>query len=335
MRTAVAVIILVCLVIGFCVPTAGAQDQDNITITTDGTVIPSTAAIQQETGIYTLTGDFQGSILIEKSGIVLNGAGHSVYSSERSQYGVRLLNVANVTIKNMTVKGADFGYIRGVELVDCTDCTIINSNITDVWSFLGLNGILYVGVYVSGGGSNTITKNSLVNNSLGMYFLNSIDNVVTENSIDYVSHSVNSHPSGIAFDNASGNAIYHNNFRAEVGGQANTYKSSNNWDDGYPSGGNFWSDYRSRYLNATVIDDSGAGNVAYVVGDQNVDNYPLMEPFNATAQASPSPTPGGSATAGPNANAAIDFTVVGVAVAVIVVVLAIAALAVYFRRRHR
>ena len=329
-------LILVVLTI-VCIPPLKAQTstQNIITINADGTITPSTAPIRQEASTYTLTEDFEGSILIQGSNIVLNGAGHSVYTSEKSQYGVRLLNVSNVTIKNMTVRGSDFGYIRGVELADCTNCTIINSNITDVWSILGLNGILYVGVYVSGGNSNVFSRNSLVNNSMAMYFLNSPNNVVTENSITYIKHGVDSSTSGISFNNASDNVIYHNNFRAEFGAQADAYKSSNFWDNGYPSGGNYWIDYRVRYPNATVIDNSGIGDTPYDICDQNRDNYPLMEPFNASAIVEASPTPSVNPTASePNGNTAMDNIVMIGVVAAFVVVLAVAGLVVYFKRRR-
>ena len=37
------------------------------------------------------------------------------------------------------------------------------------------------------------------------------------------------------------------------------------WDDGYPSGGNYWSDYASRYPNATEIGSSGIGDTEYLI----------------------------------------------------------------------
>jgi hypothetical protein len=50
----------------------------------------------------------------------------------------------------------------------------------------------------------------------------------------------------------------------------------NVWDDGYPSGGNYWSDYLTKYPNASQIDHTGIGNAPYVINSNNTDRYPLM-----------------------------------------------------------
>jgi hypothetical protein len=56
----------------------------------------------------------------------------------------------------------------------------------------------------------------------------------------------------------------------------------NAWDDGYPSGGNYWSDYQTIYPNASEIDSSGIWNTPYVIDANNTDHYPLMSPYSAS-----------------------------------------------------
>ena len=85
----------------------------------------------------------------------------------------------------------------------------------------------------------------------------------------------------LVFWNASNNSIYHNNFinnsvqvfdSDSTSIQANMTSSLNSWDIGYPYGGNYWSDYQTKYSNAGELDNSGVGNIAsYVIDSQNKD----------------------------------------------------------------
>jgi len=54
------------------------------------------------------------------------------------------------------------------------------------------------------------------------------------------------------------------------------YGYDNVWDDGYPSGGNYWSDYAG-----VDADGDGIGDTPYIIDDNNIDHYPLMGPFNS------------------------------------------------------
>lgn len=57
------------------------------------------------------------------------------------------------------------------------------------------------------------------------------------------------------------------------------------WDNGKV--GNYWSDYHSKYHNATEIEASGVGKTPYVLDENNVDHYPLMQQVDIS-KASPS-----------------------------------------------
>ncbi len=87
---------------------------------------------------------------------------------------------------------------------------------------------------------------------------------------------------GVCLNGSSANRIYHCSFvnntnHALVDGSANT------WDDGYPSGGNYWSNYagadvyRGIYQNETNSD--GVGDTPNVMNVNNVDHYPLTKPY--------------------------------------------------------
>ncbi|MDH5788460.1 MAG: hypothetical protein OEZ40_09245 [Candidatus Bathyarchaeota archaeon] len=86
---------------------------------------------------------------------------------------------------------------------------------------------------------------------------------------------------GIVLINSSNNIIYHNNFINNTQ-QVYSENSVNIWDDGYPSGGNYWSDYTDVDLN-----NDGIWDHPYVIDENNKDRYPLVNPWT------PSPPPQG------------------------------------------
>jgi len=57
---------------------------------------------------------------------------------------------------------------------------------------------------------------------------------------------------------------------------------SSSWDDDYPSGGNYWSNYTGvdvksgSYQNETGSD--GIGDTPYIIDANNIDDYPLVVP---------------------------------------------------------
>jgi parallel beta-helix repeat protein len=151
-----------------------------------------------------------------------------------------------------------------------------------------LNGILFAGISVRGGNSNTITQNNLINNLDGMSFVNTSYNLIVQNNVTS-SPVWSPYTTGISFFGASNNTVYHNNFVNNIY-QAQITNSVNIWDNGYSDGGNYWSDYQSKYPSATEIGNSGIWNALYVIDPNNTDRYPLVHQFDITAIA-PIPTP--------------------------------------------
>jgi parallel beta-helix repeat protein len=119
---------------------------------------------------------------------------------------------------------------------------------------------------------NTITDDI----EYGIHVESSVGNIVYDNLI------ANSGVAGIYFDGGNDNRIYHNTF-IDNSDQVRISASFNFWHDGYPSGGNYWSDYTGADLyngpfqNETGCD--GIGDTPYVIDENNQDNYPLMKPY--------------------------------------------------------
>jgi len=60
---------------------------------------------------------------------------------------------------------------------------------------------------------------------------------------------------------------------------------ANVWDDGYPSGGNYWSNYTDVDLSSgayqNVTGSDGIGDALHIMDANNTDNYPLMGMFSS------------------------------------------------------
>jgi parallel beta-helix repeat protein len=135
----------------------------------------------------------------------------------------------------------------------------------------------YGGIGLGSSSNNTLTRNNITNNSYYGFSLSySSGNIISGNNI------TNNKLYGIQLlYSSNNNSIYHNNFINNLE-QVYSSKLTNTWDDGYPSGGNYWSDYLTRYPNATEIDHTGIGDISYEINANNTDHYPLMIPYETT-----------------------------------------------------
>jgi hypothetical protein len=84
---------------------------------------------------------------------------------------------------------------------------------------------------------------------------------------------------GVYLESSSNNRFFYNNFEVNTQ-QVISDGSPNTWDNGYPSGGNYWSNYQTTYPSAEENDSSAFWNTPYMIDTNNTDMYPLMGPFN-------------------------------------------------------
>jgi parallel beta-helix repeat protein len=265
-----------------------ARALSTIYIRADGSVDPATAPIQRNGDVFTLTGNIASDtdgIVIERNNTVLDGAGYTLQgTSAPSSTGVYLSGIASATIKNMRVKA--FGF--GIYFYNSINNNICENEVTD-----NEYGILLdtysTGTKISGNkvanniygvncigysDENIIGGNTITTNLAGIWIVGSSSTNISENII------TGNNQYGIRLESSSNNAIYHNNFMNNPN-QAYTYDSTSDWDNGYPSGGNYWSDYTGNdiysgpYQNEAGSD--GIGDIPYVVDANNQDRYPLMK----------------------------------------------------------
>jgi len=265
------------LTLAFSIQSVNASG--TIYIRADGSIDPPDAPISTADHVsYTLTGNittdaFCNGIVIERGNMVIDGNGYTIQGSGTVSYGILLSGIHNVTIIDVDIK--DF-YV-GIFLNSSSNNVLSGNSITDNGYGIGLH-------YSSD--NNRITGNNIgagsshtVHVYTGIQLENSSANVILGNNI------VGNEECGVFFVFSPNNTIYHNNF------VNNTYqfyadKSVNVWDDGYPSGGNYWSDYAGVDLctgpNQNLIEgigSDGIGDTNYTIDGNNVDRYPLTIPW--------------------------------------------------------
>ncbi len=271
---------------------------ETIYIRADGSVEPDATPISSVDNItYTLTDDILGylpnassAVVVERDNIIFDGAGH-ILAGTRSETGIELSDRINVTIRNTKITT----FSTGIRLESSSNNTISGNNITNN---------VQEGIWLESSSNNSIAGNSITNNVYdGIRLWLSSDNTISGNNIcDGITLSVSSNNTvsgnnitnniyyGIYLYKSSNNKFYHNNFinnTQQVHRDVAVY--DNFWDDGYPSGGNYWSDYTGvdnysgPHQNQTGSDCIGDRPYIiakpYIIDQPIQDNYPLMNPW--------------------------------------------------------
>jgi nitrous oxidase accessory protein NosD len=185
-----------------------------------------------------------------------------IISYNAGPYGMYVHQFSRSIIRNCEVFGNDQGLLVG-------------------WGWYALvegNKIYHnrrVGLDVDSCYYTTVTRNLINANELQGMTLPYISrrNTINENIV--LGNRI-----GLAFASVSNwasvgeNRLYHNDLidnQKQVIGQVNEQI----WDNGYPSGGNYWSDYEGQDQN-----DDGIGDAPHELAGEAKDNFPLVKPWN-------------------------------------------------------
>jgi hypothetical protein len=235
--------------------------------------------------------------------------------------GIKVDSCVNVTIKQNNIVGNTFwlengtanyfDYVGGLSLGWNSTCYVYDNNITDNVGF---------GIEFEGSNNSAVFNNNIMRNDFGI-------------SLPNFGFYPNSTIGGI------GNKVYYNNIVNNTQNafvqhsfQYNITVPNNgtdvvSWDNGKV--GNYWSDYQTKYPNATEVDASGVGNTSYVIDENNTDHYPIIQQVDISTTA-PTPTPAATPVPPASQISPVTFPII-----IVVVVLAVLVISVLLCSRYR
>jgi peptide/nickel transport system substrate-binding protein len=229
------------------------------------TVQEAIDAADEGATIIVAPGIYYESLVINKTVTIIGEPGSvPIFDGGGSGTWVTLLpGASGSTITNVVITNWDLG----ISIVDSSNCKIYDN----IMSLMDYSGITLEG---NNAANNIIYNNIFQGNTIAINLTeSSTNNLIYKNTIS-------GNDIGIDMTNSNTNIIYHNNF-VNNAFQIDVLTSTENiWDNGYPSGGNYWSDYETRYPAAQEIGDSGIWDTPYEIDENNIDYYPLIKPFS-------------------------------------------------------
>ena len=253
--------------------------------------------------IFVRAGTYSEHITVDKSLILQGEAKENTIIDGGREGNVVTIVANNVTLTGFTVQRSGWWADSAIRLSGSTGSTISKNLIDNYGKGGGImlypasgNNIVEneirrcgdsywsgAGIWLVSSTNNYFSRNVLVNNRIGIGLSRGGDyNIFVNNNLTgnvligaYFPRNV---PPG------KGNLFYHNNFidnSNQVHWDASGYPiAPNTWDNGYPDGGNFWSDYTDVDEKSGPDQDlpgsDGIGDTSYVIDEDNVDRYPFM-----------------------------------------------------------
>jgi len=192
----------------------------------------------------------------------------------------------NNTITENTLSGSVYGH--GIYIFTRSNNNVVTKNVIFANSNAGINllsahynlisdnilksniGGLWIGSILFASNGNIIANNTVTSNQR-----RGIEVSGDENEI--INNTVVGNEEGIYVREGAGNRIYHNH----LNNRKNAYDGESNiWDNGYPSGGNYWSDYPGSDIYMGVEQDEpgsdSIGDIPYIIDENSSDNFPII-----------------------------------------------------------
>jgi len=296
--------------------TAPISSVENITYSFTG-LINSSIVVERDNIVIDGTGNVvQGTGT--RMGIDLTGRINVTIKRveiEAFLYGIELYNSSNNRICESSIKNNEYGiHLAGSSSNIISENNITNNRLCGVMLSASSDNILWGnkinnnvwGVLLRASSSyNILFGNKITNNEEGVELDDSPDNIISGNSMEnnwagigLVRWTDNNSISGNNLTNNKNgvwlnygymfnNKFYHNNFINNTKQRAglSSFFTGNFWDDGYPFGGNYWSDYigtdEKSGPNQNQPGSDGIGDSYYEIDKDIIDYYPFMGMYSS------------------------------------------------------
>ncbi|ODS41296.1 MAG: hypothetical protein A7315_06705 [Candidatus Altiarchaeales archaeon WOR_SM1_79] len=235
---------------------------------------------------------YSTNISVAKNNVSNNHWGIFLYSLQEGKIENNDVfnNSIGIDVRSSSNNTIDDNYVssnkgNGLELISSSNDNFVTNN-TLIFNNFGID-------LASSSSNNCILDNYISRNYYGIYLSLSANNNKLLNNTILSNNNYGVYISTDPYDNM----IYHNNF---INNKNQAYDGTNNrtkWDNGYPFGGNYWSDFDEQSegayddfkgpdQNVTGRDDivdngtiGGGGKNPYIIDSNSQDNYPLISPI--------------------------------------------------------
>lgn len=247
---------------------------------------------------------------VQLSGFAIESRNYSLITPSEFATGIGVAG-DNCSVTDNHILNVYIGIYMGGwgDLCGGKSSTIISGN--------NITGTFSDGIRLFGGSGNKISGNNIIACNASAVAINGYLNLISGNNLDHNRQGIGLGSSntvifgnnitdcinwGIYFETSNtvaaanyiagnrwgvylspdyapnNNTFYHNDFvnntkHVSIGSSYNIQ----NWDDGYPSGGNYWSNY-----TGTDSNSDGIGDTIFILDSDNTDHYPLIAPFDVS-----------------------------------------------------